>query len=157
MKNRFAIAAVAVFVAATFGFAAASFAAPSSGSVTAQSSTLPPALQFAQVSFAGIYEGQVQRHRVAGGEEETRTYRLAMNPDMQNAAVWIYSRGKLITVLLVSGSLQGNTFTGKSRPVQQTTDYKPDNIRLDFEPDGRSVRWQHNDGTIMGSGVLNRI
>jgi hypothetical protein len=114
-------------------------------------------VQYAQVKFAGMYEGVVERHTVGGGNEEARLYRVAVNPDMKNGAVWIYSGGVLRTILLFSGSLDGSTFSGTTRPVQQSGTYKPDNIRLDFSPDGMSVRWQHNDGTIMGSGMLKRI
>ena len=58
-------------------------------------------------------------------------------------------------MLLFDGTLQGNTFVGKTRPVQVNGGYTPDNIKLEFAPDGQSVHWYHNDGTREGSGTLN--
>jgi hypothetical protein len=155
MGKRFATAVAAAFAAASIGFLAPAVGAPAVGA--AHTAAPPPALRVAELNFAGMFEGKVQRHRVSGEQQETRTYIMAMNPDMQNGAVWIYSQGKLLDVLLFAGALHGNTFTGKTRPVQQTGNYTPDNIRLDFAADSKSVRWQHNDGTILGSGILSRI
>jgi tetratricopeptide (TPR) repeat protein len=109
-------------------------------------------------NFAGTYEGLVERHRVDGTPDASRTYRLTMNPDGRNGTVWIYSGSELLYVLLFSGMREGTTFTGKTRPVQDSSgNYKPDEIKLEFAPDGRSVRWYHSDGTMEGSGTLKRV
>jgi len=109
-------------------------------------------------SFAGTYEGAVERRLLTGAPDEPRTYRLTINPDNQNGTVWIYRDGNLLYVLLFSGTLQGNTFVGKTRPVQATSGgYTPDNIQLEFAPDAQSVLWYHNDGTKEGSGTLKRM
>lgn len=155
MKRFAAIFGVAFIGLASLLQPVAAATAPQPGA--SQPAIIHRSLQLAQVAFAGIYQGDVQRHRINGGAEETRMYRIALNPDMQNGIVWIYSGGKLLYILLFSGTLDGNTFTGKTRPVQAGAGYTPDNIRLDFTPDGKSVRWQHNDGKILGSGILNRI
>ncbi len=126
---------------------------------------LPPAAAprtgsagIASTSFAGTYEGPVERRLLAGTPDETRTYRLTMNPDNQNGTVWIYSDGNLLYVLLFDGTLQGTTFVGKTRPVQVNGGgYTPDNIKLEFAPDAQSVHWYHNDGTKEGSGTLKRM
>jgi hypothetical protein len=117
----------------------------------------PALLQFAQANFSGTYEGRVERFIIKGHDpRETRVYRLAINPDMVNATVWIHQNDKLLYTLLAKLQRRNNhVYVGTTRPVEGGN-YTPDRIELDFATDGHSVHWYHNDKTMEGSGTLRR-
>ncbi len=116
-----------------------------------------PAARLAQGEVAGIYEGEVHREFIQGRRQrETRLYRVAINPDGANAAIWIYQDGKLLYTLLATGRMEGRTFVGRTRPVQQEGDYNPDRIRLEFAADGGTLTWFHTDGNTEGRGTLTK-
>ncbi len=113
--------------------------------------------KFAQANFSGTYEGNVERFIIKGHEaRETRVYRMAINPDMANATVWIHQNGKLLYTLLAKIQRRNNrVYAGTTRPVEGGN-YTPDRIELQFAADGQSVHWYHHDNTMEGSGTLRR-
>jgi len=115
----------------------------------------PEGERYAVEEFYGTYEGRVQRRTLSGEERDTRVYRLTMRPDMRTGTVRIYRDGKLLYTLGVTGVLRAFTFTGETKLLEGSS-YKPDKIELKFAHDGRSVHWHHDDGTLEGSGTLNR-
>jgi len=115
----------------------------------------PQGERYAVEEFYGTYEGRVQRRTLSGEERDTRVYRLTMRPDMRTGTVRIYRDGKLLYTLGVTGVLRAFTFTGETKLLEGSS-YKPDKIELKFAHDGRSVHWHHDDGTLEGSGTLNR-
>ncbi len=115
----------------------------------------PQGERYAVEEFYGTYEGRVQRRTLSGEERDTRVYRLTMRPDMRTGTVRIYRDGKLLYTLGVTGVLRAFTFTGETKLIEGSS-YKPDKIELKFAHDGRSVHWHHDDGTLEGSGTLNR-
>jgi hypothetical protein len=121
------------------------------GAVLAQSATAP-------ADIPGTYAGKVDRQRIGGGPQATRTYRLTMNLDMNTGKVLIYDLdGKLLNEIgLVGKMTDDRTFEGKTMAINASPTYRPDNIRLVFSPDRGSVEWYHNDGSLEGSGTLSR-
>jgi hypothetical protein len=113
----------------------------------------------AHAAIPGTYAGEVDRRYISGDPQATRTYRLTMNPDMNTGKVLIYDLdGKLRNEIgLVGKMIDERTFEGKTTVINASPNYKPDNVRLVFSPDGSSVQWYHNDGTLEGAGTLPRL
>jgi hypothetical protein len=112
----------------------------------------------APLKIPGTYSGKVERRYIKGEQQATRTYRLTMNSDMNTGKVLIYELdGKLLYEIgLVGKMINTSTFEGKTTVINATPTYKPDDIRLIFSSDRKSVQWYHNDGTLEGSGTLSR-
>jgi hypothetical protein len=117
----------------------------------------PLVAQTRQGPLPGTYTGKVDRRYINGEPQATRSYRLTMNPDMNTAKVLIYDlEGKLLNEIGWVGKMTDDrTFEGKTTVINASPNYKPDDVRLVFSPDGSSVEWYHNDGTLEGSGTLS--
>ena len=155
MKTKFA-ATLLVLIAVAFGHVAAqaSTTAPDAATPVRTQAAL---LRVAQAGLSGTFEGRVDRFIIQGHQQQaTRTYRLAINPDMVNATVWIHQDDKLLFTLVAKLRRQSNRIlVGTTRPVEGKN-YTPDQIKLEFAADGQSVRWYHNDNKMEGLGTLRR-
>ncbi|MEX2127467.1 MAG: hypothetical protein WD871_04410 [Xanthobacteraceae bacterium] len=150
MTNSFSKTAIAVTAMIISVFSCGIAASVSSATVAIA--------QSGNIQIFGIYEGNVARRLVKGGDRETRIYRLTLNPDMNTGKVFVFElerklRNEMGFVVKRTGDL---TYEGETRPIKATPGYIPDRIRLIFSKDGLSVRWYHNDGATEGSGTLTR-
>jgi hypothetical protein len=110
-----------------------------------------------QLPVSGLYKGQVNRGSVSGQTTAARIYRVRLNDDKTTGTIDVYElNGQLVAHLGFAGELDGDTFVGKTVVLNAPADYIPDDLRLVFSPDHRSLRWYHNDGRMQGSGVLSR-
>ena len=107
--------------------------------------------------ISGIYSGKVNRSRINGAAEATRTYRVRLNDDLSTGTIDVYElNGQFVAHLGFAGVLNGAVFIGKTVVLNAPANYIPDNIRLTIAADHRSLEWYHNDGTMQGSGTLSR-
>jgi len=65
--------------------------------------------------------------------------------------------GKLLFEIGVAGKMiNGSVFEGKTTVINAPSTYIPDDIRLVFSADHKTLQWYHNDGKLEGSGTLSR-
>jgi len=110
-----------------------------------------------RATMAGTYSGTVKRSKVGGSVIASRIYTLRMNSDLRTGTIDVRElNGSFVAALDIAGSVSGRNFVGKTVVRQATISYKPDDIRITFSADLRSVEWSHGDGNIQGSGILER-
>ena len=114
--------------------------------------------RLASLAISGTYSGRVDRRSVNGQTQPARLCRLTINSDVSTGTAVIsdIAGQPLFELALVGKMADDQTFEGNASIINASRTYKPDNVRLIFSPDRKSVEWRQSDGAIEGQGVLSR-
>jgi uncharacterized membrane protein len=110
-------------------------------------------------SLQGVYGGDVKRtNMITRKSSETRRYTVTFDPDGRSGKLVINGTGVNYEMVFVGDMKDTRTYVGKTKPTvaSTSTNYKPDNITMEFSADGRSLKWHHEDGTMEGAGTFRR-
>jgi hypothetical protein len=118
------------------------------------------ALADMRAKVAGTYIGEVSSRTLSGAYVGKRFYRLTFNSNGDGGSYAIFSYGRLIFDVLMSGKLSTDgVFAGRSASTDNSGEYHPDDVKLTFLPDLDRVNFYFRDDYVKkeGSGTLVRV